>query len=153
MSKRQRQHVISGLLESHSVSNQAQLVELLGGEDIDATQTTVSRDLDELGAIKVRVPGGDSVYAIPEHSADRVAPEEHLRKTLNDWVAAVGSSGNIALLHTPPGSAHVVATALDRAGMPEVLGTVAGDDTLIIVAAEPLTGADLAAKLRGLAGL
>jgi len=153
MSKARRQLRISKLLEEHAVTNQGQLVELLEGERIDATQATVSRDLDELGAIKVRVPGGETVYAIPEHPVDRIAPEEHLRRVMGDWVADVASSSNLVVLRTPPGSAHVVASALDRAGIEEILGTVAGDDTLIVVATEAISGFDLAARLRELAGL
>ena len=135
------------------MTNQGQLVELLETEGIDATQATVSRDLDELGAIKFRVPGGETVYAIPEHPVDRIAPEDHLRRVMGDWVADVGSSANLVVLRTPPGSAHVVASALDRAGMEEILGTVAGDDTLVVIATEVTGGTKLAARLRGLAGL
>ena len=153
MSKARRQHRISTLLEEYSVTNQIQLVELLEAESIVATQATVSRDLDELGAIKVRVPGGETVYAIPEHPVDRIAPQDHLRRVMGDWVADVGSSGNIVMLRTPPGSAHVVASALDRAGIEDILGTVAGDDTLLVVAAESISGSELADRLRDLAGL
>ena len=153
MSKARRQHRISSLLEERSVTNQVQLVDLLEAEGIVATQATVSRDLDELGAIKVRVPGGETVYAIPEHPVDRIAPEDHLRRVMGDWVAAVTSSANLVILRTPPGSAHVVASALDRAGIEAILGTVAGDDTLLVVAAEPVSGAELADRLRDLAGL
>ena len=101
-----------------------------------ATQATVSRDLEDLGAVKVRVAGGEPVYAIPELPKDRVAPEEHLRRVLGEWVVEVAHSGNLVVLRTPPGSAHVVGSALDRAGMPDVLGTVAGDDTVLVVASE-----------------
>jgi len=135
------------------VTSQTQLVELLDESGITATQATVSRDLDDLGAVKVRVPGGHTVYAIPEHPVDRIAPEDHLRRVLSDWVAEVGSSENLVVLRTPPGSAHVVASALDRAGMSEILGTVAGDDTIVAIAAEGTTGKALAIRLRELAGL
>ena len=97
---------------------------------------TVSRDLEELGAVKVRRPGGVLVYALPEGSNERPAPELHLRRVLGEWVADLSSSGNLVVVRTPPGCAHVVASALDRAGMPEVIGTVAGDDTVLVVAAE-----------------
>ena len=92
MSKAQRQHRISSLLEEHAVTSQAQLTELLEAGGIGATQATVSRDLDEPGAIKVRVPGGETVYAIPEHPVDRIAPEDHLRRVMSDWVADVNHS-------------------------------------------------------------
>jgi transcriptional regulator of arginine metabolism len=153
MSKAQRQHRIAALLEERAVTSQTQLVELLDESGITATQATVSRDLDDLGAVKVRVPGGHTVYAIPEHPVDRIAPEDHLRRVLSDWVAEVGSSENLVVLRTPPGSAHVVASALDRAGMSEILGTVAGDDTIVAIAAEGTTGRALAIRLRELAGL
>ncbi len=144
MSKAQRQHRVSSLLEEHAVTSQAQLTDLLEAEGLSATQATVSRDLDELGAIKVRVPGGETVYAIPEHPVDRIAPEDHLRRVMSDWVADVNHSHNLVVLRTPPGSAHVVASALDRAGIADILGTVAGDDTLVVVAAESITGVGLA---------
>jgi transcriptional regulator of arginine metabolism len=151
--KRQRQLRISQLLTEHSVASQTQLVELLADGGIEATQATVSRDLEELGAIKVRVAGGDTVYAIPELPAEHFVPNDHLRRVLGEWLADVASSGNLAILRTPPGSAHVVASALDRAGLPGMIGTVAGDDTLLVVAAEGVAGAELATTLRDLAGL
>ena len=153
MSKVQRQHRLARLLEEQPVSNQPQLVDLLAAEGIAATQATVSRDLDELGAVKVRVPGGVSVYAIPELPSDRVAPENQLKRVMGEWVVEVAPSANLVVLRTPPGSAHVVASALDRTGLSDVVGTVAGDDTVLVVAAEGTTGADLAGSLRTLAGL
>ncbi|WP_442968003.1 arginine repressor [Rhabdothermincola sp.] len=153
LGKRQRQHLVAKLLEQHRVRSQAQLVELLATEGVVATQATVSRDLDELGAIKVRVPGGETVYAIPALPKEQRAPDDHLRRVFGDWVVEVASSGNLVVLRTPPGSAHVVGSALDRAGLPEVIGTVAGDDTLIVVAAEGVEGAALAGILADLAGL
>jgi transcriptional regulator of arginine metabolism len=149
----QRQHRISRLLEQHPVTSQTQLVDLLASDGVVATQATVSRDLDDLGAIKVRVPGGETVYAIPELPKEQVAPEDHLRRVFGDWVVEVAHSGNLVVLRTPPGSAHVVGSALDRAGLSEVIGTVAGDDTLIVVAAEGVGGAKLATRLSDLAGL
>ena len=151
--KRQRQHMIGQLLAAHSVSSQTQLVELLETAGVDATQATVSRDLDELGAIKVRVAGGDTVYAVPELPSDQHVPEDHLRRVLGEWVVDVGHSLNVVMMRTPPGSAHVVASALDRTGRPDVLGTVAGDDTIMVVATEQIGGAELAARLGELAGL
>ena len=151
--KRQRQHRVAGLLERHAVTSQTQLVELLAADGVTATQATVSRDLDEMGAVKVRVPGGETVYAIPELARDRLAPEDHLRRVLGDWVAEVAHSGNIVVLRTPPGSAHVVGSALDRAGLEDIIGTVAGDDTVMVVAAERPGGAAVAGRLLALAGL
>src|SRR5262245_35186377 len=98
LAKSQRQHRIAKLLEQHAVSNQAQLVELLSADGVLATQATVSRDLDDMGAVKVRVPGGDTVYAIPELPKDQVAPEDHLRRVMGEWVVEVSQSQNLVVL-------------------------------------------------------
>ncbi len=153
LGKPQRQHRIGRLIEEQAVSSQVQLVELLAAEGVVATQATVSRDLEELGALKVRIPGGATAYAIPEHSKERPAPEDHLRRVMGEFVVEVTSSANLVVLRTPPGSAHVIGSALDRAGLPEVLGTVAGDDTVLIVCAEQAGGAGVAATLASFAGL
>lgn len=150
--KVQRQQTIARLVGEHEVTSQPELIELLASEGIDATQATVSRDLDDIGAVKVRVPSGNSVYAIPEFAPDRVAPVDHLRRVMGEWVAEVVFSANIVVLRTPPGCAHVVASALDRSRVDGMLGTVAGDDTLLCVSADA-DGADLAARLKALAGL
>lgn len=153
MSKVQRQQAIARLIEQHAVTNQPQMVELLAGEGIAATQATVSRDLDDLGAIKVRVPGGATVYAVPEFVPERVAPLDQLRRVMGEWVAEVTNSGNLVVVRTPPGCAHVVASALDRSGLDGLLGTVAGDDTMLCVATELVGGVVLAEALRDLAGI
>jgi len=153
VSKVQRQQAIARLIERREVTNQPQLVELLADEGIQATQATVSRDLDDLGAIKVRVPGGNTVYAVPEFAPERVAPLDQLRRVMGEWVADVNHAGNLVVVRTPPGCAHVVASALDRSGIEGLLGTVAGDDTMMCVATEDIGGADLAVSLRELAGI
>jgi transcriptional regulator of arginine metabolism len=153
LSRAARQHRIVQILEKSAVSSQQQLVDLLAESEIEATQATVSRDLEEIGAVKVRAAGGESVYAVPDLPKDRVAPEEHLRRVMGDWVVEVTSSYNLVVVRTPPGSAHVVASALDRAGLPEILGTVAGDDTIIVVAVEEVGGAGVAERLSSLSGL
>lgn len=153
LSRAARQHRIVQILEKSPVSSQQQLVELLAAAGVEATQATVSRDLEEIGAVKVRAAGGDSVYAVPELPKDRVVPEDHLRRVLGDWVVELGASANMVVMRTPPGSAHVVASALDRAGLPEILGTVAGDDTIIVIAVEEVGGAVLAERLSALSGL
>ena len=153
MSKHSRQHRIAALLEKHPVSSQGQLVDLLEKEDLGATQATVSRDLEELGAVKVRLGSGESVYAIPENPKDRVAPQDYLKRIISNWVVTVAASGNLVVLGTPPGSAHVVGSALDRAGLSEVIGTVAGDDTVLVVAAEGVKGADLGDRFKEMAEL
>jgi transcriptional regulator of arginine metabolism len=153
LGKPQRQHRVARLLEEQAVSSQAQLVELLAADGVVATQATVSRDLEELGALKVRIPGGTMAYAIPEHAKERSAPDDHLRRVMGEFVVEVSHSGNLVVLRTPPGSAHVIGSALDRAGLPDVLGNVAGDDTLILVCAEHIGGAKVASELAALAGL
>lgn len=152
-SKVQRQQAIARLIAVHAVGNQPQLVDLLADEGIVATQATVSRDLEDLGAVKVRVPGGDTVYAIPEYEPNRLAPEDQLRRVMGEWVAEVKVSANLVVLRTPPGCAHVVASALDRSFTSGLIGTVAGDDTLLCVADESVGGPALADHLRDLAGL
>jgi transcriptional regulator of arginine metabolism len=153
LSKAQRQHRVARLLADHAVTSQSQLVELLAADGVSATQATVSRDLEDMGAIKVRVAGGETVYAVPELPSDQRAPESHLRRVFSDWVVQVAHSHNLVVLRTPPGSAHVVASALDRSGWRDVLGTVAGDDTLVVVVAEGVSGQEMAGRLADLAGL
>jgi transcriptional regulator of arginine metabolism len=153
MSKVQRQQAIARLIQQHSVTNQPQLVDLLGEEGITATQATVSRDLDDLGAVKVRVPGGATVYAVPEFAPERVAPLDQLRRVMGEWVAEVTHSANLVIVRTPPGCAHVVASALDRSGIDGLLGTVAGDDTMMCVATEAVGGRQLGVAMRELAGI
>lgn len=152
--KQRRQHLLGRILTEHAVANQEQLVDLLGREGIAATQGTVSRDLEELGAVKVRVPGVEGlVYAVPELPRDQVAPLDHLRRVLGEWVVDVATSGNLLVLRTPPGSAHVVGSAIDRAGLEGVIGTVAGDDTVLVVAAEHLGARALADRLDRITGV
>ncbi|SHE27632.1 transcriptional regulator, ArgR family [Ferrithrix thermotolerans DSM 19514] len=153
MAKSQRQYKIVKILQSNSVYSQGQLVELLATEGVVATQATVSRDLDELGAIKVKSGGGQSIYAIPELPKDQTSTQEHLRRVLGDWVVDVVSSSVFVMVRTPPGCAHVVASALDRSQMDGLLGTVAGDDTVLILADEKLGGAGLAERISSLAGI
>jgi transcriptional regulator of arginine metabolism len=153
LSKTQRQHRVARLLETHVVTSQTQLVDLLADDGVTATQATVSRDLEDLGAVKVRVAGGESAYAVPELPGEQSTPADHLRRVLGEWVVEVERSQNLVVLRTPPGSAHVVGSALDRSGLDGLLGTVAGDDTLLCVADESLGGVQLASDLADLAGL
>ncbi|MGH9021524.1 MAG: arginine repressor [Acidimicrobiia bacterium] len=154
--KPQRQDRIARLLAQTAVSSQGEVVELLSSEGIVATQATVSRDLLELGAVKVRLPGGGMAYAIPE--SEEVPPVgARLRRVLQEFALRVDSSGNLAVVRTAPGSAHVVASAIDRAclsgaGFDAVLGTVAGDDTLLVVGAGAAGGEMIAAWLQDVSG-
>lgn len=153
VTKVQRQHRIVEILADHAVASQDELVVLLADAGVAATQATVSRDLEDLGAVKVRVGGGASIYAIPDHPHDQVVPSDHLRRVFGEWVLGATPSGNLVVVRTPPGSAHVVASAIDRAGLDHVIGSVAGDDTIIVVAAEGTPGVDLANEFLQLAGL
>lgn len=153
LSKTQRQHRIARLLEQQVIGSQQLLVDLLAAEGVEATQATVSRDLEELGAQKVRLPGGDTAYALPDLPAQQIAPMDHLRRVLGEWAVELASSQNLVVLRTPPGCAHVVASALDRSGIDGVVGTVAGDDTLLVVVAENQSTRDVAGRLASLAGL
>ena len=151
--KASRQRTIVDLVWHHEVRSQGELADLLAGEGFAVTQATLSRDLVELGAVKVRMAGGDTVYAIPELPKDRVAPESHLKRVLGEWLVEVAHSANLVVLRTPPGSAHVVGSAIDRAGLADVLGSVAGDDTVLVVTSERVGGEAVARRLSDLAGL
>ena len=126
------------------VTSQTQLVELLNDMGAEVTQATVSRDLDELGAIKIKVKGNISAYAIPDSIGSAQVTDDHLSRVLGDWVGEVKVSSNLVVLKTPPGSAHVVASALDRSNLDKIVGTVAGDDTVLLVADESYGGMNLA---------
>ena len=105
LGKPQRQHRILRVLEDQPVSSQAQLVQLLEAEGVVATQATVSRDLEELGAVKVRIPGGAMAYAIPEYTKERLTGgDDHLRRLMGEFVVEVSHSVNLVVLRTPPGA-------------------------------------------------
>jgi transcriptional regulator of arginine metabolism len=153
MTKTQRQHRIAQLLGEGPVTSQAHLVGLLRADGITATQAPVSRDLVELGAVKVRTATGVRTLALPNGAASPPAAPEHLRRVLSEWVVDVVSSGTVVVVKTPPGCAHVVASALDRGVLATTLGTVAGDDTIFVVVDERVGGEAVAAQLREVAGL
>jgi transcriptional regulator of arginine metabolism len=140
-----RQARIVELIRDRAVHSQAELLGLLVGDGIETTQATVSRDLDELGAIKVRgayvIPDDGSPVRGVEGGTGRVA------RLLGELLTGVDASGNLTVLRTPPGAAQYVASAIDRAGLHDVVGTIAGDDTILVVAREPLSGAELAMRL------
>jgi transcriptional regulator of arginine metabolism len=138
------------LIRTRKVKSQTELSLMLGHEGVHVTQATLSRDLEELNAVKV-----SGVYYIPEdgHRPLRETTEHgpaRLIRLLRELLTGVDSSGNIAVLRTPPGAAQFLASALDRSGLADVVGTIAGDDTIFVVArdAGPTSGAALAEKLR-----
>ncbi len=153
MTKTQRQHRIGELIEREVIATAAQLVTRLQGEGITATQATVTRDLQELGTIKVRDEHGSRRIVLAGASKMSSPPLDHLRRMMGEWVVSVASSANLVVLRTPPGCAHVVASALDRSALDGVLGSVAGDDTLLVIASDEHGGGALARKFRELAGL
>ena len=139
------------LIRDKAVRSQTELADLLGVDGVQVTQATLSRDLEELRAVKV---GG--VYVIPEDGMPALRPAEQaparLIRLLRELLTGVDASGNIAVLRTPPGAAQFLASALDRTGLPEVVGTIAGDDTILVVAREVTGGQALARKLADWAG-
>lgn len=152
-SKVQRQRIIAEVISGQSVTSQPELLRMLKKRGITATQATVSRDLEEIGAVKVRAADGEAEYAIPEFEPNRIAPVDQLRRVLSEWVAEVTVSNPIVIVRTPPGCAHVVASALDRSRLEGVAGTVAGDDTLFCVASQEYGATKLAREIERLAGL
>src|SRR5512142_2145985 len=149
-----RQDRIVAILSSASISSQSELAARLADEGIDVTQATLSRDLEELGAVKLRgADGGVGVYIVPEDGSPVRGVSggtARLSRLLGELLVSADASANLAVLRTPPGAAHYLASALDRAALHDVVGTIAGDDTLLVVAREPLTGAGLAARLQNL---
>ena len=145
---------IVALLGEHPVRSQAELAALLQRAGVHVTQGTLSRDLDELGAVKLRTPdGGLPVYVVPEDGSPLTArgaddaPPHRLARLIGELLTSADASGNLVVLRTPPGAAHFLASALDRAGLPEVIGTIAGDDTILVVARDPAGGRALADHL------
>ncbi len=150
-----RQARIVELISQRAIRSQTELAGLLRTEGVEVTQATLSRDLDELGAVKIRgVDGGAPVYVIPEDGSPVRGVEggtSRLGRLLAELLVSADASGNLAVLRTPPGAAQFLASAVDRAALHEVVGTIAGDDTVLVVAREPLTGAELAERLKGVA--
>jgi transcriptional regulator of arginine metabolism len=149
-----RQARIVELITQRAVHSQSELLALLEAEGIGSTQATLSRDLDELGAVKLRgADGGTPVYVIPDDGSPVRGIEggtARLARLLGELLVSADASGNLAVLRTPPGAAHYLASALDRAALHDVVGTIAGDDTLLVVAREPRTGAGLVDRLQRL---
>lgn len=143
-----RQARIVTILSSAPVHSQTELAAMLADEGIEVTQATLSRDLEELGAVKLRgADGGGGVYVVPEDGSPVRGVSggtERVARLLGELLVSTDASANLAVLRTPPGAAHYLASAIDRAALPEVVGTVAGDDTILVIAREPMTGAQVA---------
>jgi transcriptional regulator of arginine metabolism len=145
---------IIAVLAEQPVRSQAELAARLHEAGVHVTQATLSRDLDELGAVKLRTPdGGLPVYVVPEDGSPLTArgaadaPPQRLARLIGELLTSAEASANLAVLRTPPGAAHFLASALDRASLPGVLGTIAGDDTILVVARDPDGGRALADHL------
>lgn len=156
VTKAARQARITELLGGAPVASQTELGRLLAGSGMAVTQATVSRDLEELGAVKVRSAAGTS-YAVPPEGQPRSGTAEavdaRLARLLEELLVSAEATGGLVVLRTPPGGAHYLGSALDRAGLPEVAGTVAGDDTVLLVTRSPATAGSgaLATRLLRLA--
>ena len=150
-----RQARIVELVANMGIRSQTELAKLLAAESIEVTQATLSRDLDELGAVKLRgADGGAAIYVIPEDGSPVRGVQggtSRLSRLLAELLVSADFSANLTVLRTPPGAAQFLASAIDRAALHEVVGTIAGDDTVMAIAREPLSGKDLAERFTALA--
>jgi transcriptional regulator of arginine metabolism len=155
VSRASRQARITELVSTMAIRSQTELAKLLVAEGVDVTQATLSRDLDELGAVKLRgADSGAPVYVIPEDGSPVRGVQggtSRLARLLAELMVSVDASGNLMVLRTPPGAAQFLASAIDRAALEEVVGSIAGDDTVAVIAREPLSGRDLAERFTALA--
>ena len=151
MSKTARHAKIITLLEQREVRSQSELADLLADDGVQVTQGTLSRDLVEIGALRVRSSGGHLVYAVPGEGGDRTPHvgefasfEGRLARLCSEILVSAEASANLVVLRTPPGAAQYFASAVDRAGWESILGTIAGDDTILLITRGPSGGADIA---------
>ena len=157
--KSARQQQIADLVGAHEVRSQAELAELLAATGVHVTQGTLSRDLVELDAVRVRSASGALVYALPGEGGDRrpAAPGEtaagahRLARLCAELLVSAEASANLVVLRTPPGAAQYLASGFDKAELHEVLGTIAGDDTVLVIGRDPSGGDDLARRFLDLA--
>ncbi|WP_045073363.1 arginine repressor [Psychromicrobium lacuslunae] len=149
--KTARQARIAALLTAQPVRSQAELAALLVDDGVQVTQATLSRDLVELGAVRVRSDAG-LVYAVPQAGVDRTPHaavskeylDARLTRLCGELLVTAEASANLVVLRTPPGAASFLAMAIDHSVLPDILGTIAGDDTVLVIARDPLGGADIA---------
>jgi transcriptional regulator of arginine metabolism len=158
LTKNARQQRIIELLESGQVHSQSELAERLHADGLSVTQATLSRDLVELDAVKVRSASGALVYAVPGEGGDRTpvvresaASEARLSRLCAELLVSADSSANLVVLRTPPGAANFLAAAMDKAELGDVLGTIAGDDTVVVIARNPAGGVALEQRFLDLA--
>ncbi|HEY5822373.1 MAG TPA: arginine repressor [Propionibacteriaceae bacterium] len=151
LTKTARHAKIIALLSAHQVRSQTELAELLAVDGLPVTQGTLSRDLVEVGAVRVRGGGGHLVYAVPSDGGDRTPQvgefasfEGRLARLCSEILVSAEASANLVVLRTPPGAAQYFASAVDRVGWDSILGTIAGDDTILLITRSPEGGAQLA---------
>jgi transcriptional regulator of arginine metabolism len=157
--KTARQARIAALLGSRPVRSQAELAALLAEDGLVVGQATLSRDLVEMRAVRVRGTAGGLVYAVPSEGGDRsptpAMPQElldvRLARLCGELLVTAEASANIVVLRTPPGAANFLALAIDHSVMPSLLGTIAGDDTVMLITRDPQGGAELAERFLQLA--
>jgi transcriptional regulator of arginine metabolism len=145
VNKFERQGAILRVVQQQELATQAELADALRREGIKTVQTTVSRDIAHLGLVKVRNREGRLVYALP--GAEDLDRMSELTAALKRWALSLTPTGNLVVIQTPPGGASPLAEAIDRAHPPDVVGTIAGENTIFVAAREGLTGAELAAEL------
>ncbi|MCY7271334.1 MAG: arginine repressor [Sphingomonas bacterium] len=149
--KTQRQRMIGDWLRAHKVASQEEIVARLGLAGIAATQATVSRDLDELGAVKSRRDGATRYVLADQTGFGETGLAQSaamLDRLLAEWVIDIVDANGLVVVRTPPGSANLVANAIDVAGLDGVAGTIAGDDTIFIALSQGASAGILAGKLR-----
>ena len=146
-----RQKAAADLIRAGSITSQEELTARLAELGFAVTQATVSRDLDQIGAVKVK-RGGTTAYALPDQIGDSDWAVARLERILGEWVQSVEAAGNMIVMKTPPGSAHLVGLALDQAKLPEIAGTVSGDDTLFLVTRDGVNTHQIAGHFQELSG-
>jgi transcriptional regulator of arginine metabolism len=161
--KASRQAWVAATLADRPVRSQEELARLLAERGMPVTQATLSRDLEEIGAVRVRAGDGSLVYALPEEpggpgsrpggvgGGTEPASGPRLSRTASELLISAEASANMVVLRTPAGAAQFLASVLDHAAWPSILGTVAGDDTVLVIARDPSGGEALAAQLLALA--
>jgi transcriptional regulator of arginine metabolism len=144
--KDRRQRMIADLIRDTALSRQEELADRLGSLGFAVTQATISRDLEQIGAVKVR-RDGQICYALPETVRNGASPR--LAAVFREWVRTVEPAANLVVIKTPPGSAHLVGVALDNSGLPEIVGTICGDDTIFVACGSGAEAQVLAVRLSG----
>ena len=144
--KFERQGAILRLVQERELSTQAEVAEALREAGYGAVQTTVSRDIAQLGLMKVRNPEGKLVYTLP--GAEDLHRLSELTAALRRWAVSLVPTGNLVVITTQRGYATPLADALDAAALADVAGTIAGENTIFVAARDGLTGAELAEALR-----